>query len=200
MGGRRVHLASVEPTTSGSIRRKSEGKDDVTGEDLIQRDDDHEDTVIKRLQSLSFADPAADRLLRCVVRQRRRQGAQVPQDCWRRQCRSDQTGDACCLELIVVIPGSAFLSVSFAGMASSGSLRRAAPEIPDAEPGQPERGKIAGCPGRDDQRKPPQALDRTPAHPVRRFAARKVQGDAHDQQGRRQFGVERRPAGLGFVI
>ncbi|MGD8933635.1 MAG: nucleoside monophosphate kinase, partial [Gammaproteobacteria bacterium] len=29
---------------------KVEGKDDVTGEDLIQRDDDKEDTVRKRLE------------------------------------------------------------------------------------------------------------------------------------------------------
>ena len=33
-----------------TITQKVEGKDDVTGEDLIQRDDDQEETVIKRLQ------------------------------------------------------------------------------------------------------------------------------------------------------
>jgi adenylate kinase len=42
MSGRRVHLASG--------RTYHEGKDDVTGEPLIQRDDDKEETVKKRLE------------------------------------------------------------------------------------------------------------------------------------------------------
>ena len=50
MGGRRVHLASGRTYHVRFNPPKVEGKDDVTGEDLIQRDDDHEDTVIKRLQ------------------------------------------------------------------------------------------------------------------------------------------------------
>ena len=50
MGGRRVHLASGRTYHVRFNPPKVEGKDDVTGEDLIQRDDDQEDTVIKRLQ------------------------------------------------------------------------------------------------------------------------------------------------------
>ena len=50
MGGRRVHLSRPgAPITSSSTRPRSPGKDDVTGEDLIQRDDDNEETVRKRL-------------------------------------------------------------------------------------------------------------------------------------------------------
>lgn len=49
MGGRRVHLASGRTYHVKFNPPKVEGKDDVTGEDLIQRDDDCEETVIKRL-------------------------------------------------------------------------------------------------------------------------------------------------------
>jgi adenylate kinase len=49
MGGRRVHLASGRTYHLTFNPPKVEGKDDVTGEDLIQRDDDQEETVRKRL-------------------------------------------------------------------------------------------------------------------------------------------------------
>lgn len=49
MSGRRVHLASGRTYHLVFNPPKEEGKDDVTGEPLIQRDDDHEDTVRKRL-------------------------------------------------------------------------------------------------------------------------------------------------------
>lgn len=49
MGGRRVHLASGRTYHLVYNPPKVEGKDDVTGEDLIQRDDDQEDTVKARL-------------------------------------------------------------------------------------------------------------------------------------------------------
>jgi len=49
MGGRRVHLASGRTYHLVFNPPKEEGKDDVTGEPLIQRDDDHEETVRKRL-------------------------------------------------------------------------------------------------------------------------------------------------------
>ena len=49
MSGRRVHLASGRTYHVVFNPPKVAGKDDVTGEDLIQRDDDHEDTVKKRL-------------------------------------------------------------------------------------------------------------------------------------------------------
>ena len=50
MSGRRVHLASGRTYHVTFNPPKVEGKDDETGEDLIQRDDDHEDTVKKRLE------------------------------------------------------------------------------------------------------------------------------------------------------
>ena len=50
MSGRRVHLASGRTYHVVFNPPKAEGKDDVTGEPLIQRDDDKEETVRKRLQ------------------------------------------------------------------------------------------------------------------------------------------------------
>jgi adenylate kinase len=49
MSGRRVHVASGRTYHVKYNPPKAEGKDDVTGEDLIQRDDDKEETVRKRL-------------------------------------------------------------------------------------------------------------------------------------------------------
>ncbi|MCU0897121.1 MAG: adenylate kinase [Burkholderiales bacterium] len=49
MSGRRVHLASGRTYHVKFNPPKAAGKDDVTGEDLIQRDDDREETVKKRL-------------------------------------------------------------------------------------------------------------------------------------------------------
>jgi adenylate kinase len=49
MGGRRVHLASGRTYHIVFNPPKEEGKDDETGEPLIQRDDDKEETVRKRL-------------------------------------------------------------------------------------------------------------------------------------------------------
>ncbi len=49
MSGRRVHLASGRTYHIVFNPPKEEGKDDVTGEPLIQRDDDQEETVRKRL-------------------------------------------------------------------------------------------------------------------------------------------------------
>jgi adenylate kinase len=50
MSGRRVHPASGRTYHIKFNPPKVEGKDDVTGEPLIQRDDDKEETVRKRLQ------------------------------------------------------------------------------------------------------------------------------------------------------
>ncbi len=50
MSGRRVHLDSGRVYHETNNPPKVEGKDDVTGEPLIQRDDDKEETVRKRLQ------------------------------------------------------------------------------------------------------------------------------------------------------
>ena len=49
MSGRRVHVGSGRTYHVVFNPPKVAGKDDATGEDLIQRDDDHEDTVKKRL-------------------------------------------------------------------------------------------------------------------------------------------------------
>ncbi|MFU2488767.1 adenylate kinase [Thauera sp. WH-1] len=49
MSGRRAHLASGRTYHVKYNPPKVEGKDDVTGEDLVQRDDDREETVKKRL-------------------------------------------------------------------------------------------------------------------------------------------------------
>ncbi len=50
MSGRRVHLSSGRTYHVTFNPPKVEGKDDVTGEDLIQRDDDKEETVKARLK------------------------------------------------------------------------------------------------------------------------------------------------------
>ena len=50
MSGRRVHLASGRTYHLVFNPPKVEGKDNETGEELIQRDDDQEDTVKKRLE------------------------------------------------------------------------------------------------------------------------------------------------------
>lgn len=49
MSGRRVHVASGRTYHVKFNPPKVEGKDDETGEELIQRDDDKEETVKKRL-------------------------------------------------------------------------------------------------------------------------------------------------------
>lgn len=49
MSGRRVHPASGRTYHVKFNAPKSEGRDDLTGEELIQRDDDKEETVTKRL-------------------------------------------------------------------------------------------------------------------------------------------------------
>ena len=53
MSGRRSHTASGRTYHVKYNPPKVEGKDDVTGEALIQRDDDREDTVRKRLEVYS---------------------------------------------------------------------------------------------------------------------------------------------------
>jgi adenylate kinase len=50
MSGRRAHLASGRTYHVKFNPPKVEGKDDVTGEPLVQRDDDREETVKNRLQ------------------------------------------------------------------------------------------------------------------------------------------------------
>jgi adenylate kinase len=50
LSGRRVHLPSGRTYHAIFNPPKVPGKDDVTGADLIQRDDDREETVAKRLE------------------------------------------------------------------------------------------------------------------------------------------------------
>ena len=50
MSGRRTHLPSGRTYHVVFNPPKVAGKDDVTGEDLVQRDDDKEETVAKRLE------------------------------------------------------------------------------------------------------------------------------------------------------
>jgi adenylate kinase len=50
MSGRRVHVASGRTYHVRFNPPKADGKDDLTGEPLIQRDDDREDVVRKRLE------------------------------------------------------------------------------------------------------------------------------------------------------
>ena len=50
MSGRRVHLPSGRTYHVKHNPPKVAGKDDVTGEDLVHREDDHEETVKKRLK------------------------------------------------------------------------------------------------------------------------------------------------------
>jgi adenylate kinase len=50
MSGRRVHVASGRTYHVKFNPPKADNKDDVTGEELIQRADDQEETVRKRLQ------------------------------------------------------------------------------------------------------------------------------------------------------
>ena len=50
MSGRRVHLASGRTYHVKFNPPKTEGRDDATGEPLIQREDDKEETVRKRLE------------------------------------------------------------------------------------------------------------------------------------------------------
>ena len=50
MSGRRVHLPSGRSYHIAHNPPKVEGKDDLTGETLIQREDDHPDVIKKRLQ------------------------------------------------------------------------------------------------------------------------------------------------------
>jgi adenylate kinase len=50
MSGRRAHLASGRTYHVAFNPPKEEGKDDLTGEPLVQRDDDKEETVRKRLE------------------------------------------------------------------------------------------------------------------------------------------------------
>ena len=70
MSGRRVHVASGRTYHVKFNPPKVAGKDDVTGEALIQRDDDQEETVRKRLDVYHAQTEAAGRVLPAAGRRR----------------------------------------------------------------------------------------------------------------------------------
>ena len=68
MSGRRVHVASGRTYHVKFNPPKVTGKDDTTGEDLIQRDDDKEETVRKRLEVYqSQTRPLVDYYSKCAA-------------------------------------------------------------------------------------------------------------------------------------
>jgi adenylate kinase len=76
LSGRRVHPASGRVYHVVFNPPKEEGKDDITGEPLIQRDDDREETVLKRLEVYhSQTKPLVDYYSRLA-----QSGARAPKD------------------------------------------------------------------------------------------------------------------------
>jgi adenylate kinase family enzyme len=88
MSGRRSHPASGRTYHVKFNPPKVEGKDDVTGEDLIQREDDKEETVKKRLEV--YSDQTRPWWTTTATGPRRTiAGAQVPRHQRHRQRRRD---------------------------------------------------------------------------------------------------------------
>jgi adenylate kinase len=92
MSGRRVHPGSGRTYHIRFNPPRVAGKDDVTGEDLMQRDDDQEETVRKSAAGLPLANQAAARLLPGLGCKWRSQGAEVPQNCRCRKRRRHPEG------------------------------------------------------------------------------------------------------------
>ena len=86
MSGRRVHQPSGRSYHVRFNPPKVEGKDDVTGEDLIQRDDDREETVRHRRPSIASR-PVRWSTTTGLGQQEPRRRAQVPQDLGRARSR-----------------------------------------------------------------------------------------------------------------
>ncbi|KAJ8960538.1 hypothetical protein NQ318_013826 [Aromia moschata] len=61
--GRWVHLPSGRVYNVGFNAPKVPGKDDVTGEPLVQRDDDKPEVVLKRLEQYEKNDTPSNRIL-----------------------------------------------------------------------------------------------------------------------------------------
>ena len=96
MSGRRVHPASGRTYHVKFNPPKVEGKDDVTGEPLVQRDDDREETVQQAPRGLPRADAPAGRLLRQWAAPGDAQAPKLPQDLRRRAGRGDPHAGARC--------------------------------------------------------------------------------------------------------
>ena len=79
MSGRRVHLSSGRTYHVRFNPPKADGRDDATGEPLIQRDDDKEETVRKRLEVYHAQTSVLVDYLLPVGRQRRRGCTEVPE-------------------------------------------------------------------------------------------------------------------------
>jgi adenylate kinase len=106
MSGRRVHPASGRTYHILYNPPKVAGKDDITGEDLVQRADDREETVRKRLDVMR-ANDAADLVLREMGGERRSARAAVQEGRWnggrRRGARRVPVGAAELTPVSVVI-------------------------------------------------------------------------------------------------
>ena len=89
MSGRRVHPASGRSYHVKFNPPKVAGKDDVTGEDLIQRDDDREETVKNRLAVYQSQTRPLVAYYAALGRQRRRAGAALLPHLGHRQRRRD---------------------------------------------------------------------------------------------------------------
>ncbi len=87
MSGRRVHVASGRTYHVRFNPPKVEGRDDVTGEPLIQRDDDTRRHGAQAPRDLPRADPRTGRVLLEVGRRRPGRCTEVPQDLGRRPGR-----------------------------------------------------------------------------------------------------------------
>ena len=85
VGPARASPAPGAPITSTSTRPRSPGKDDVTGEDLIQRADDTEETVRKRLEVYHTQTKQLVDYYSQWAAKRRPAGAEVPQDLGHRE-------------------------------------------------------------------------------------------------------------------
>ena len=92
MSGRRVHPASGRSYHLRFNPPRVDGRDDETGEALIQRDDDREETVRKRLAVYQSQTPPAGRLLPALGAGRRARRTALPSHhrhrCGRRHPRS----------------------------------------------------------------------------------------------------------------
>ena len=94
MSGRRSHPASGRIYHVKFNPPKAEGKDDVTGEDLIQRDDDKEETVRHRLDVYSQQTRPLVDYYAAWAKARARCRAEVPRDQRRRHGRRNHPARA----------------------------------------------------------------------------------------------------------
>ena len=106
---------------------RSRAIDDVTGETLIQRVDDEEETVQETPRRVRRADAAAGRVLPALGRLWRPGGARVPQDQRHRQRRGDHRAGARCARLkefeMEIAKGKVFIVTGGASGLGEGTAR-----------------------------------------------------------------------------